>query len=159
MTDFAITTLMRNAALNADGEEVGKVTDVLLSPDGTITAVVLQLGGVLGVGARLVSVPFELCQLAESETGRFVRLPNLKTGEVMVASQYEPIDGTALERFTEKAGALSQAAVSSAVEAGQSLSHAAAEFAGDIKRRAEPGQAAGELVEENPANDVTTRER
>lgn len=159
MTDFAITTLMRNPALNAEGDDVGRVSDVLLRANGEVSAVVLQLGGVLGVGSRQVAVPFDQCRIDWSDAGPFVRLPSLKAGEVIVAAEYAPADGTALERFAEQAGALSQAAASKAAEMGQSISHAAGELADEIARRANPADANSESLVEPPANDATAEAR
>ncbi len=44
---------------SADGKDVGRVIDVLVDQDGTPRAVVLDVGGFLGVGNRVVSVAWE----------------------------------------------------------------------------------------------------
>ncbi len=50
--------------LGADGQKIADIRDVLGKQDGRITAVVLGVGGVLGLGERLVAVPFERLELA-----------------------------------------------------------------------------------------------
>ncbi len=49
-----IGTTVRNAA----NENIGDVNDVLIDPSGKVTAVVLGVGGFLGIGERLVAVNF-----------------------------------------------------------------------------------------------------
>ena len=44
---------------NPDGEEVGKVKDVLFDPNGNIKGVVLNVGGVLGIGAKPVGLQWK----------------------------------------------------------------------------------------------------
>jgi len=44
---------------NDRNEKIGSVDDVLLDPHGKVKAVVIGVGGFLGVGERNVAVPFE----------------------------------------------------------------------------------------------------
>jgi len=44
---------------NPDGQEVGKVKDVLFDPNGNIKGVVLNVGGVLGIGAKPVGLQWK----------------------------------------------------------------------------------------------------
>lgn len=57
--DHRATDLIGTAVVDTEGEQVGEIDDLVVSPtDGRIHAV-LAVGGVLGVGERLVSVPLE----------------------------------------------------------------------------------------------------
>jgi sporulation protein YlmC with PRC-barrel domain len=42
-----------------DGEEIGSVSDVVLSPDGQVTHALVDVGGWLGIGTRTVAIPFD----------------------------------------------------------------------------------------------------
>src|SRR5215468_6097655 len=44
---------------NDSNENVGSINDLLMDKSGSIKAVVISVGGFLGVGARLVAVPFD----------------------------------------------------------------------------------------------------
>jgi sporulation protein YlmC with PRC-barrel domain len=44
---------------NDSNENVGSINDLLMDKSGNIKAAVLSVGGILGVGARLVAVPFD----------------------------------------------------------------------------------------------------
>src|SRR5712671_3608942 len=44
---------------NDSGDNVGSIDDLLIGDDGKIREVVIAVGGFLGVGAKLVTVPFD----------------------------------------------------------------------------------------------------
>jgi sporulation protein YlmC with PRC-barrel domain len=57
MTKDEMDRLIGTDALSSQGREVGEVENVLVDPSGRIRAVVLEWGGVLGLGARHAVVP------------------------------------------------------------------------------------------------------
>jgi sporulation protein YlmC with PRC-barrel domain len=57
---------------NNDNENLGSINDLLTDKSGTIKAVVISVGGILGVGSHYVAVPFEKV--------KFVKEPVAYTG-------------------------------------------------------------------------------
>jgi len=55
-TDMRAEKLIGMRVYNANGDEVGKVNDILLDKDGKVTGVVLSVGGVFGIGAKSVGL-------------------------------------------------------------------------------------------------------
>jgi len=57
-----------------DAEDIGKVTDLIFSENGSISGVVVGVGGFLGIGEKSVAVPFNLLEftLAADNTERWV---------------------------------------------------------------------------------------
>ena len=57
-----------------DAEEIGNVTDLIFSEDGRIVAVVIGVGGFLGIGEKSVAVDFSELEftLAADNTERWV---------------------------------------------------------------------------------------
>lgn len=51
--------LMRQSILGANNERIGDVNDLLLSKDGQVSAVLVGVGGFLGIGEKTVAIPFE----------------------------------------------------------------------------------------------------
>ena len=51
---------------------VGEFSDVLLDKDGPVTAVILSVGGFLGLGAKYVSVPFNALRVTEKGGKRYL---------------------------------------------------------------------------------------
>lgn len=57
-----------------DAEHIGNVTDIVFSADGQITAVVIGVGGFLGIGEKAVAVDFQSLEfsVAADKTERWV---------------------------------------------------------------------------------------
>ncbi len=126
---IALTRFIGGPVVNADGEIVGKLEDLLMDDSGALNTAVVALGGMLGVGSRSVGIPFDDCRIERLEEGMQLRLPGLRNGEVLVAPEYHPVGGTAFERMKEQAANLTQAAVTRAGELGQSMSDTASDLA------------------------------
>ena len=56
---FRASKLIGAQVHNASGEEVGAIQDLLVSSDNEVVAAILSIGGVLGIGDRLIEVPYE----------------------------------------------------------------------------------------------------
>lgn len=52
---------------NAQNEHIGDVSDLYLSKQNQVASVVVQVGGFLGIGGKLVSVPMDKLQLDQSD--------------------------------------------------------------------------------------------
>jgi len=55
------------SVLNNTGDTIGKVDDLILTMDGKGPQAVLSVGGFLGVGARLVAVPYDSFKISTDE--------------------------------------------------------------------------------------------
>ena len=64
-TGWRVSKLLRAEVRNDKGEKIGKIDDMVVAPDGTLTAAVIEVGGFLGMGAHRVMIP--LRQLVFSE--------------------------------------------------------------------------------------------
>ena len=49
----------RTVAADGYNESVGSINDLLMDKSGNVKAAVISVGGFLGVGARMVAVPFD----------------------------------------------------------------------------------------------------
>jgi hypothetical protein len=86
------------SAAGDEAEEIGNISDIVFSETGEITAVVIGVGGFLGIGEKAVAVDFGSLEftLAADNTERWV-LPT--TAEALTAApdfvwaEDEPVDG------------------------------------------------------------------
>jgi sporulation protein YlmC with PRC-barrel domain len=53
---------------NQEGQSIGSVDDLLLAKDGKVNQAVLSVGGFLGIGGKLVAVPFDQFKFEESRS-------------------------------------------------------------------------------------------
>jgi PRC-barrel domain len=58
-TGFRATRIIGETVVNDANEIVGKVDDLIIVPDAKGPVLILSVGGFLGVGTRLVAVPYE----------------------------------------------------------------------------------------------------
>jgi sporulation protein YlmC with PRC-barrel domain len=55
-----------------DAENIGSVNDIVIAPDGQIKAIVVGVGGFLGIGQKNVALEFSLAQWVERDNDEFI---------------------------------------------------------------------------------------
>jgi hypothetical protein len=55
---------------NSKGDSIGSINDMLMDDSGKVIQVIISTGGVLGIGGKLVAVPFEQLKFQESANDR-----------------------------------------------------------------------------------------
>jgi sporulation protein YlmC with PRC-barrel domain len=73
MSDYYNQTVYDNR-----DNKIGDVNDLLLDRDGKINAVIIGVGGFLGVGEKNVAVPFSSLKVAEKKGSRYLILETTK---------------------------------------------------------------------------------
>ena len=68
---YRASKVIGSSVVNDANETIGKIDDLLISPDGKQPYAVLSVGGFLGMGTRLVVVPYDELKF----TGNKVTLP------------------------------------------------------------------------------------
>jgi len=62
---FRASKIIGESIVNEANETVGKVDDIIIGTDGKSPYAVLSVGGFLGVGSKLVAVPYEQLKIDE----------------------------------------------------------------------------------------------
>lgn len=76
----SVESLMNRAVIGSDGERIGKVTDVILGPDGQAQLIVIRNGGFLGIGGKDIAADLKL---AETQPGSdAIKLRDVTTASV-----------------------------------------------------------------------------
>jgi hypothetical protein len=75
--------------VNDANQTIGKIDDLLVSPDGKAPYVVLSVGGFLGMGSRLVVVPYDTLNFA----GDKVTLPGGSKDGLMMLPEFKYATG------------------------------------------------------------------
>lgn len=79
---------------NARGEPLGTVRDVLMGPDGKATAAVISVGRYLGIGDKVVAVPFSALRTEQREGDRRIVIDIVREA-LQSAPQFENIPAAA----------------------------------------------------------------
>src|SRR5580700_152079 len=64
---YRATKVIGSSVVNDANETIGKIDDLLVSSDGKQPYAVLSVGGFLGMGTRLVVVPYETLKFADNK--------------------------------------------------------------------------------------------
>jgi sporulation protein YlmC with PRC-barrel domain len=84
---YRISKLIGTTVINDKNEKIGTIDDVIADKDKKLlNFAVLQVGGFLGLGRRLVVVPYESLQI--DDTGQKITLPGATKDELKKLSQF-----------------------------------------------------------------------
>jgi sporulation protein YlmC with PRC-barrel domain len=56
---YRTTELVGRSVYNDKSDKIGTLDDIIISTDGNALSAILQVGGFLGIGGRLVAVPYK----------------------------------------------------------------------------------------------------
>ena len=73
-----VTDYYKQNVYDTSDNTIGEISDVLLDKDGHVTAVMLSVGGFLGLGAKYVSVPFNALRMTEKDGKRYLVMDTTK---------------------------------------------------------------------------------
>jgi sporulation protein YlmC with PRC-barrel domain len=68
--EWLATRLRGTSVLGSDGVKIGSVDDILIDRNGSIKALVIGVGGFLGIGAKDVAIPFKQFQVVAGTEGK-----------------------------------------------------------------------------------------
>src|SRR6476660_6883535 len=68
--EMRASRLIGTTVVNDANESVGKISELVLSKDGKVAAVVIGVGGFLGMGEREVAVNFESLRIAQDSNNK-----------------------------------------------------------------------------------------
>jgi hypothetical protein len=64
---YRASKVIGSSVVNDANETIGKIDDLLVSPDGKQPYAVLSIGGFLGMGTHLVVVPYDTLKFADKK--------------------------------------------------------------------------------------------
>ena len=113
--EWRMANYLGKPIVNAAGEKIGDVSDVLFDRSGKITTVVIGVGGFLGLGAKQVAIPFEAVTYRDQNGERQIMVPLTKEA-LQAAPDYTPTEKTTFDKVKEKAGEVAEKASEKAGE-------------------------------------------
>jgi sporulation protein YlmC with PRC-barrel domain len=115
VNEWRMANYLGKPILNASGEKIGDVSDVLFERGGKITSVVIGVGGFLGLGAKQVAIPFEAVTYRDQDGDRQIIVPLTKEA-LQAAPDYTATEKTTFDKVKERAGEVAEQASTKAGE-------------------------------------------
>jgi len=101
--------------VNASGEKIGDINDLLFDRTGKISTVIVGVGGFLGLGEKQVGMGYETLTTTEKDGQRVIMVPLTKEA-LMTAPDFVYTEKTAMDKMREKAGEMATKASEKAGE-------------------------------------------
>jgi hypothetical protein len=84
---YRASKLTGKSVINDKNESIGKLDDIIIAPDNRVLFAVLQVGSFLGMGGRLVAVPFASLVINDAD-GKIV-LPGATRDELTRLAEFK----------------------------------------------------------------------
>ena len=85
-----VTNWYKQSVYDPSDNKIGEITDVLLERnDGTVTALMIGVGGFLGIGEKDVAVPFKAVQVTNKGNSKFYLVMNATKDELRNAKGFK----------------------------------------------------------------------
>ncbi len=88
LSQMVATGVLGRKVVDASGKEIGRIIDVLVEPSGQPRAVVIDIGGFLGVGARRVAVAWMALHVPAPDATDPRVTVNLQDEQIKAAPDY-----------------------------------------------------------------------
>lgn len=105
-----------SAVLNASGETIGDVHDLMFDASGRITSVLLGVGGFVGLGEKIVAMPFNAITIAVTENAVRTLTVHADKRKLQEAPDFAATEKTTLDSVTDLAAVLGHKAAVKAVQ-------------------------------------------
>ena len=86
--EVAVVRMAGTRVFNSKADTIGTIGDIVLGADGRATTVVINVGGVLGVGSKLVAVPYSTLRVGPVIEGSRVLLIDVTKEQLLAAPAY-----------------------------------------------------------------------
>lgn len=90
---FSAENLIGVTVYSAGNENIGEVSDVILAKggaDGAVEALILNVGGFLGIGEKAVAVSFDSLEILTDEDGDMYAYSRFTEDQLEAAAEYDP---------------------------------------------------------------------
>lgn len=102
--------------INAGGETIGDVHDLMFDESGRITTVLLGVGGFVGLGEKIVALPFHAITIAATDKQVRTLTVNADKRELAAAPNFAATEKTTLDSVSDLAAMLGHKAANKAVQ-------------------------------------------
>jgi len=85
---------MGKSVQNSAGDKVGTVKDILFDDQGKMSAIIIGVGGFLGIGEKSVGIPFDMVKTNKDANGNLVVVAMLDKDAINNAPDFLTLEDT-----------------------------------------------------------------
>ncbi|MFA5949055.1 MAG: PRC-barrel domain-containing protein [Hyphomicrobium sp.] len=115
-TDWLAGIFIGEVVHNTAGETVGNINDIVIDRQGHIIAVVLGVGGFLGIGEKDVGISYASLAFDVGSKGERVIVVDVGKAALLAAEPFKTTEKTTMERVKDKASDLGTKTMDKAVD-------------------------------------------
>lgn len=138
--EVATNRLGWTTVLNGKGDVIGRIEDIVLDARGQAVAVAVGVGGFLGVGQKIVAVPYNAIQIGPIVNGRRLVVLDVTKDQLAAAPAYKTTEPGKAERAKQTAQNWANTAKDKAIEFANQARDAAQKAMKDTPKPAEPAK-------------------
>jgi sporulation protein YlmC with PRC-barrel domain len=90
--EMSVNDLINKSVKNANNETVGDINDIRIGADGNIAAVIVGVGGFLGLGEKNVALPYEQLSFTRDGDGGLLVTANVTKDSLQTAPEWKKSD-------------------------------------------------------------------
>jgi sporulation protein YlmC with PRC-barrel domain len=87
--EISANDLLNKSVKNAANEDVGDINDVRIDNSGNVAAVIVGVGGFLGLGEKNVALTFDQIKIARDSDGKLVVTADVTKESLQAAPEYK----------------------------------------------------------------------
>jgi sporulation protein YlmC with PRC-barrel domain len=89
---YLASNIMGKAVVNSAGDKIGSVKDILFDDQGKMTAVIIGVGGFLGIGEKSVAISFDMVKPSKDANGNLILTASLDKDAVNAAPSFMTLE-------------------------------------------------------------------
>lgn len=113
--------LIGQTVKGTSGKELGDVNNLVVDEKGDVTAAVIGVGGILGIGEKNIAVPFASLAQQKDEDGNPFIVVNLTKEQIEKAPEFKSNEPTMMEKIEKSANEAGEKAKEMAKDAKESV--------------------------------------
>jgi len=126
--DVLVSCVLGQPVVNEAGDKIGDIADLIMDKQGHLSAALIEVGGFIGVGEKLVAIPFSSLSISIT-AGKPRIVAELSRPYLAEAPLFKPPEQSSLDQLKDTAAALGARAAEKASELGHRAADAASKVA------------------------------
>jgi sporulation protein YlmC with PRC-barrel domain len=91
-SQYLASNLMGKSVQNSAGDKVGTVKDIMFDDQGKMNAIIIGVGGFLGIGEKSVGIPFDMIKTNKDANGNLIVVASFDKDAINTAPDFVTLE-------------------------------------------------------------------